>query len=64
MAVVTDVASTKAMLVARADAARLRYVGGHPMAGREASGYGAGDAGLFVDRPWVIVPGYAEAADT
>lgn len=63
-AVVTDVASTKAMLLARADAARLRYVGGHPMAGREATGYAASRADLFVDRPWVIVPGrYAEAAD-
>ena len=26
------------------------------MAGRETSGYGASDAGLFADRPWVIVP--------
>ena len=32
-AVVTDVASTKATIVARADAAGLRFVGGHPMAG-------------------------------
>ncbi len=56
-AVVTDVASTKAMLVARADAGRVRFVGGHPMAGREASGYAAGTADLFVDRPWVVVPG-------
>ncbi len=55
--VVTDVASTKAALVARADAAGLRFVGGHPMAGLDASGYEAGRADLFVDRPWVIVPG-------
>jgi len=63
-AVITDVASTKAMLVARADAAGLRYVGGHPMAGRESAGYGSADAGLFVDRPWVVVAGtHAGAAD-
>lgn len=56
-AVVTDVASTKARLVARADAAGLRFVGGHPMAGRETSGWQAADADLFRDRPWVVVPG-------
>lgn len=57
--VVTDVASTKAALLDHADAAGLRYVGGHPMAGLEVSGYAAGRADLFVDRPWVIVPGRA-----
>ncbi len=56
-AVVTDVASTKADLVERADAVGLRFVGGHPMAGREMAGYAAAEAGLFVDRPWVLVPG-------
>lgn len=61
-AVITDVASTKGMLVASADAAGLRYVGGHPMAGRESAGYGSGDADLFVDRPWVLVAG-AHAGD-
>jgi prephenate dehydrogenase len=56
-AVVTDVASTKGAIMARADAARIRFVGGHPMAGLETSGYGAARADLFVDRPWVVVPG-------
>jgi prephenate dehydrogenase len=56
-AVVTDVASTKAMLMERAAAAGLRFVGGHPMAGRETAGYDSADATLFVDRPWVVVPG-------
>jgi prephenate dehydrogenase len=56
-AVVTDVASTKALLVARAVANGLRFVGGHPMAGRETSGFGAATADLFVARPWVVVPG-------
>ncbi|HEV7604338.1 MAG TPA: prephenate dehydrogenase/arogenate dehydrogenase family protein [Candidatus Limnocylindrales bacterium] len=56
-AVITDVASTKGMLVDHADALGLRFVGGHPMAGRETAGYAAADAGLFADRPWVLVPG-------
>lgn len=55
--VVTDVASTKTALAARADLLGLRFVGGHPMAGLERSGYAAGRADLFVDRPWVIVSG-------
>jgi prephenate dehydrogenase len=56
-AVITDVASTKSAILERADAAGLRFVGGHPMAGLEVSGYEAGRGDLFVGRPWVIVPG-------
>lgn len=60
-AVVTDVASVKAVVAqevhARADADAARYVGSHPMAGRERSGAAAADADLFVGRPWVLVPG-------
>ena len=55
-AVITDVASTKEAIVLRAMALGLRFVGGHPMAGRETSGFGASSADLFVDRPWVVVP--------
>ncbi len=55
-AVVTDVASTKAVIVARAAELGLRFVGGHPMAGREVSGFDAADADLLRDRPWVVVP--------
>lgn len=59
-AVVTDVASVKQRVVAevRAHAGQevRRYVGSHPMAGRERSGAGAADCDLFVGRPWVIVP--------
>ena len=54
--VITDVASTKAAVVAAATEHGLRFVGGHPMAGRETSGYQAASADLFVDRPWVVVP--------
>ena len=59
-AVITDVASTKASIVRRAAGLGLRFVGGHPMAGREASGYGAAQADLFHGRPWVVVPGSAD----
>ncbi len=51
---VTDVASAKAELERAARDAGLPWVGGHPMAGRETSGFGAADAALFEDRPWVI----------
>jgi prephenate dehydrogenase len=55
-AVITDVASTKESIVLRATALGLRFVGGHPMAGRETSGYTTSSADLFVRRPWVVVP--------
>lgn len=55
-AVITDVASTKGAIGGRAEALGLRFVGGHPMAGRETSGYSAAEAGLFEGRPWVVVP--------
>jgi prephenate dehydrogenase len=60
----TDVASAKARIVARADELKLPFIGGHPMAGRELSGYGAALPDLFVDRPWVTVLGqYARLCD-
>ena len=61
-AVITDVASTKSALVLRATALGLRFVGGHPMAGRETSGFAAGDADLLRDRPWIVVPSADDAA--
>jgi prephenate dehydrogenase len=51
---VTDVASTKLALQQAAAHARLPWVGGHPMAGRETSGFDAAEATLFHGRPWVI----------
>lgn len=63
-AVVTDVASTKRFIVEEADRLGLRFVGGHPMAGRESTGFESSVADLFVDRPWVVCPGRrAETAD-
>ncbi len=59
--VLTDVASTKGRIVERATALGLPFVGGHPMAGRETSGYAGARADLFVDRPWVVVPSANES---
>ncbi len=58
-ATVTDVASVKVAVLnaVRAGGGDLtRYVGGHPMAGRESSGPGAARGDLFAARPWVICP--------
>src|SRR5512140_1260927 len=55
-ALVTDVASTKAAIVRRAAALGLRFVGGHPMAGRESTGVEAASAALFGGRAWAVVP--------
>lgn len=65
-AVVTDVASVKNRVAAEVrahggDAVR-RYVGSHPMAGRERSGAGAADSDLFSGRPWVVVADGSDAA--
>lgn len=62
-AVVTDVASTKTAIVERAAAGGLRFVGGHPMAGRDVSGFEHADPDLFRDRPWVLVPNAAPDGD-
>lgn len=69
-AVVTDVASVKDG-VARELADRVaggggleRYVGGHPLAGRERSGAVAARADLFAGRPWVLTPGPAVPHDS
>jgi prephenate dehydrogenase len=61
-AVITDVASSKGAIVRRAAELGLRFVGGHPMAGRDTAGYGAADPALFEGRPWVVVPGVADPA--
>lgn len=58
-AVVTDVASVKSGVLddlERSGADLTRYVGGHPMAGRERSGPVAARGDLFWDRPWVLCP--------
>jgi prephenate dehydrogenase len=57
---VTDVGSAKASVVRIADEVldgeRNRFVGGHPMAGKEVTGIEHADPDLFRDRPWVLTP--------
>ena len=55
-ALITDAGSTKHAIVERAGQTirRGRFVGGHPMAGKEARGVQAADANLFQSRPYVL----------
>lgn len=67
-ATITDVASVKVgpseVVEALAnDAWSARYVGSHPMAGREFSGAFAAKHDLFIDRTWVIMDS-PQAADS
>lgn len=63
-AVVTDVASVKAPIAAAAESTghSHRYVGSHPMAGREISGGIAAQGDLFRARPWVLCPNGADTS--
>ncbi len=54
-AVVTDVGSTKGMIVAQAAGAPF-FVGGHPMAGSEQGGVEAATPLLFEEATWAITP--------
>jgi len=53
---ITDAGSTKAAIVARAanSIRRGRFVGGHPMAGKQTRGVAEAEAGLFQGRPYVL----------
>lgn len=65
-AVVTDAASVKGAVLKALqdkDADLSRYVGSHPMAGRERSGVVAAQVDLFEGRSWVVAPGPQASAD-
>ncbi len=65
-ALVHDVGSTKRAIVeaARGLPKRLRFVGGHPLAGAATGGIEAARADLFRGRPWILTPSSAcDAAD-
>lgn len=53
--IVTDVVSTKRVIVDAAIAKGLRFVGGHPMAGSEQSGLAHARADLFDGKRWFLV---------
>ena len=62
-ATITDVGSTKREMLAAAAAAlptRLRFVGGHPLAGAAVGGLEAARPDLFNGRPWLLT---AESRD-
>ena len=61
-ALVTDVTSVKEPLVGVARGG-VRFVGGHPMAGREHAGPEAASAAMFRGAPWVICDDGASAED-
>jgi len=57
----TDVGSTKAAVLTQAEKAfgadaRARFLGGHPMAGKENSGIKFADAELFQGATWFVTP--------
>jgi len=68
--IVTDVASTKAQVMAWAEEylpPGISFIGGHPMAGKETSGIEAADADLFHGCTYCLVPAPSatkEAIDT
>ena len=56
-ALVTDVGSTKRLIVAAAGAIPgLTFIGGHPMAGGEHGGSANAREDLFDGRPWILTP--------
>jgi prephenate dehydrogenase len=57
-AVISDLGSVKAPICREARRLGLssQFVGGHPMAGTERSGFGASSADLFRDHPWLLTP--------
>ena len=60
-ALMTDVGSTKAEIVARAtkvfgESAGRRFLGGHPMAGKEDGGIDFADPDLFENAAWFLTP--------
>jgi prephenate dehydrogenase len=61
-ALVTDVTSVKEPMVGAARKG-VRFVGGHPMAGREHAGPEAASAALFRGAPWVICDDGASSED-
>lgn len=61
-ALVTDVTSVKVPMLAAAPTG-VRFVGGHPMAGREHAGPDAASHALFRGAPWVICDDGASGED-
>ena len=64
-AIVTDVSSTKRLIVAAASAIpSITFIGGHPMAGGSRGGAAAARVDLFDGRPWILTPDNHHTAET
>jgi prephenate dehydrogenase len=55
-ALITDVASAKSAIVRRAESLKLRFVGGHPMAGSQLSGVANASSNLFEGARYFLTP--------
>ncbi|HKH39844.1 MAG TPA: prephenate dehydrogenase/arogenate dehydrogenase family protein [Rubrobacter sp.] len=53
---ITDVASAKSAIVRRAESLKLRFVGGHPMAGSQLSGVANASSNLFEGARYFLTP--------
>ena len=68
-ALITDVGSTKREIVDRArsvfgENAMRRFIGGHPMAGKEHSGLENAESRLFTNAVWLLTPQAGQEIDT
>ena len=68
-ALITDVGSTKKEIVERArsvfgENAMRRFIGGHPMAGKEHSGLENAESRLFTNAVWLLTPQSGQDTDT
>lgn len=61
--VITDTGSTKADIVRGIDKIWPRFVGSHPIAGKEIPGYPASRADLFSGRTTIVTPGDATKSE-
>src|SRR5687768_7119635 len=63
---ITDAGSTKVSIVEKAQRVvrSARFIGGHPMAGKESRGVASASADLFRGRPYILTPTNAEDLDT
>ncbi|MGN1058865.1 MAG: prephenate dehydrogenase [Clostridia bacterium] len=55
-ALVTDVCGVKQAIYAGLTNREIDFIGGHPMAGKETSGYAASDGNLFQNASYLITP--------
>jgi prephenate dehydrogenase len=61
--IVTDVGSTKRVIVAAAGAIPgLTFIGGHPMAGSARGGVANAQSDLFDGHPWILTPAAGQTA--